>query len=112
MPSAAVGLMQTAEASGIEICFANPGTTEMPLVAALDEVVGIRAVLGLFEGFTGRRHLLGVPVQAGQDPSIASPCDGLDVSAVEYFEDGFIVDCRARAVQKLCLAVVARDQVV
>ena len=50
MPSAAVRLMQTAEAGGVEICFANPGTTEMPLVAALDEVVGIRAVLGLFEG--------------------------------------------------------------
>ncbi len=50
MPSAAVGLMQTAAAGGVEICFANPGTTEMPLVAALDEVVGIRAVLGLFEG--------------------------------------------------------------
>jgi len=50
MPSAAVRLMQTAEASGVEICFANPGTTEMPLVAALDEVAGIRAVLGLFEG--------------------------------------------------------------
>ena len=28
-------------------CFANPGTTEMPIVAALDAVPGIRAVLGL-----------------------------------------------------------------
>jgi acetolactate synthase-1/2/3 large subunit len=34
----------------VEVCFANPGTTEMPLVAALDAVEGIRAVLGLFEG--------------------------------------------------------------
>ena len=50
MPSAATALMQTAEASGVDICFANPGTTEMPLVAALDEVPGVRAVLGLFEG--------------------------------------------------------------
>ena len=42
--------MQTAAASGVSICFANPGTTEMPLVAALDEVPQVRAVLGLFEG--------------------------------------------------------------
>jgi acetolactate synthase-1/2/3 large subunit len=34
----------------VEVCFANPGTTEMPLVLALDQVAGMRAVLGLFEG--------------------------------------------------------------
>lgn len=43
-------LVKTAVASGIEVCFTNPGTTEMPLVMALDAVPGIRAVLGLFEG--------------------------------------------------------------
>jgi acetolactate synthase-1/2/3 large subunit len=32
------------------VCFANPGTTEMPIVAALDRVSGMRVVLGLFEG--------------------------------------------------------------
>lgn len=46
----AESLFRTASKAGVEICFANPGTTEMPLVAALDEVSGIRAVLGLFEG--------------------------------------------------------------
>ncbi len=46
----AESLLQTAIDAGIEICFANPGTTEMPLVRALDEVPGIRAVLCLFEG--------------------------------------------------------------
>ena len=46
----AESLMRTAAGAGVEICFANPGTTEMPLVAALDVVPGIRAVLGLFEG--------------------------------------------------------------
>lgn len=46
----AEALLRTAAASGIEVCFANPGTTEMPLVAALDRGVGIRAVLALFEG--------------------------------------------------------------
>ncbi len=43
-------LIQTARTAGVEVCFANPGTTEMPLVAALDSVPGMRAVLGLFEG--------------------------------------------------------------
>ncbi len=46
----AESLIRTALASGVEVCFANPGTTEMPLVAALDAVPGMRAILGLFEG--------------------------------------------------------------
>jgi acetolactate synthase-1/2/3 large subunit len=46
----AESLIRTAVASGVELCLANPGTTEMQLVAALDTVPGIRAVLGLFEG--------------------------------------------------------------
>jgi acetolactate synthase-1/2/3 large subunit len=43
-------LLHTARNAGIDMCFANPGTTEMPLVVALDSVAGIRPVLGLFEG--------------------------------------------------------------
>ena len=46
----AEALMRTAVAAGVDVCFANPGTTEMQLVAALDAVPGVRAVLGLFEG--------------------------------------------------------------
>ena len=46
----AQSLLQTAVAGGVEVCFANPGTTEMHLVDALDRVSGVRAVLGLFEG--------------------------------------------------------------
>jgi len=46
----AESLVRTAIASGVDLCFANPGTTEMPLVAALDKEPGMRAVLGLFEG--------------------------------------------------------------
>ena len=48
--NAAESLIATARAAGIDVCFANPGTSEMPLVAALDAVPGIRPVLGLFEG--------------------------------------------------------------
>jgi acetolactate synthase I/II/III large subunit len=43
-------IIKYAVKAGIEVCFANPGTTEMPLVNALDKVAGMRAVLGLFEG--------------------------------------------------------------
>ncbi len=51
----AESLLRTASAAGIDLCLANPGTTEMPLVTALDSLTtagepGIRAVLGLFEG--------------------------------------------------------------
>ncbi|MDI2032241.1 acetolactate synthase large subunit [Saccharopolyspora sp. TS4A08] len=44
------GLLATAAAAGVDICFANPGTTEIPLVEAFDQVPGMRAVLGLSEG--------------------------------------------------------------
>ena len=48
--SGAVRLLQAAASEGATVCFANPGTTEMPLVGALDAVPGMRAILGLFEG--------------------------------------------------------------
>ncbi|EWM10194.1 LOW QUALITY PROTEIN: acetolactate synthase I/II/III large subunit, partial [Kutzneria sp. 744] len=43
-------VLRTLVASGVEVCFANPGTSEMQFVAGLDEVHGMRGVLGLFEG--------------------------------------------------------------
>ena len=45
----AESVVETLVASGIEVCFANPGTSEMHFVAALDKSV-IRPVLALFEG--------------------------------------------------------------
>ena len=39
-------MMQTAAERGVEVCFANPGTTEMPWVVALDGVPKIRPILG------------------------------------------------------------------
>ena len=46
----AQSLAQTLCNCGIEVCFANPGTSELHFVAALDSIVGIRPVLCLFEG--------------------------------------------------------------
>jgi acetolactate synthase-1/2/3 large subunit len=46
----AESLIHTVAAAGVGVCFANPGTTEMHLVQALDDVGGVRPVLALFEG--------------------------------------------------------------
>jgi acetolactate synthase-1/2/3 large subunit len=46
----AESLARTLAAGGVEVCFANPGTSEMHFVAALDQVDGIRSILCLFEG--------------------------------------------------------------
>ena len=43
-------LLQTLAASGVDICFANPGTSEMQLVSAIGQTDAIRPVLCLFEG--------------------------------------------------------------
>jgi acetolactate synthase-1/2/3 large subunit len=43
-------LVRTLVGGGIDVCFANPGTSEMHFVAALDRVEGMRCVLALFEG--------------------------------------------------------------
>jgi acetolactate synthase-1/2/3 large subunit len=46
----AESLLQTLVDCGIDICFSNPGTSEMHFVAALDRQPRMRGVLGLFEG--------------------------------------------------------------
>jgi len=45
----AESLIHTLIASGVEVCFANPGTTEMQFVVALDKIESIRCTLGLAE---------------------------------------------------------------
>jgi len=46
----AQALIRTLVGSGVDVCFTNPGTSEMHFVAALDDVPEMRGVLGLFEG--------------------------------------------------------------
>lgn len=46
----AEALLRTLVSGGVDVCFTNPGTSEMQFVAALDRVPGMRAVLTLFEG--------------------------------------------------------------
>lgn len=45
----ALSLVRTLLRSGVDTCFANPGTSEMHFVAALDRSAGLRCVLGLHE---------------------------------------------------------------
>lgn len=46
----AQALITTLVNGGVDVCFANPGTSEMHFVAALDSVPQMRGVLALFEG--------------------------------------------------------------
>ena len=46
----AESLVRTLISGGVEICFTNPGTSEMHMVAALERADGIRCLLTLFEG--------------------------------------------------------------
>ena len=60
-------LLETLVGSGVEICFANPGTSEMQLVSAIGNTDGMRAVLCLFEGVVsgaadGYGRMAGKPV--------------------------------------------------
>ncbi len=45
----AESLVHTLLKSGVDTCFANPGTSEMHFVAALDRIPGMKCVLGLQE---------------------------------------------------------------
>ena len=57
----AQALIRTLVDSGVDVCFANPGTSEMHFVAALDEVPEMRGVLGAVRG---RRHRRGRRLRA------------------------------------------------
>jgi acetolactate synthase-1/2/3 large subunit len=46
----AESLVHTLLANGVDVCFTNPGTSEMHFVAALDHIPGMRSVLVLQEG--------------------------------------------------------------
>ena len=65
----AEALLRTLAGSGVDMCFANPGTSEMHFVAALDAVRDLRGVLCLFEGVAtgaadGYGRMTGLPAAA------------------------------------------------
>jgi acetolactate synthase-1/2/3 large subunit len=50
MPNGAHALIQTLVDAGVDVCFTNPGTSEMHFVAAVDDIPEMRTILCLFEG--------------------------------------------------------------
>lgn len=46
----AMSLLQTLTNNGVDVCFTNPGTSEMHMVAAIGQTGGMRSILSLFEG--------------------------------------------------------------
>src|SRR3954470_4864077 len=69
----AESVLRTLSAGGVQACFANPGTSEMHLVAALDRVPEVRPVLALFEGVAsgaadGYSRMAGIPGASLLDP--------------------------------------------
>jgi acetolactate synthase I/II/III large subunit len=59
-------LLTTLVGAGVDVCFSNPGTSEMHFVAALDDVPDMRGILTLFEGVAtgaadGYARVRGVP---------------------------------------------------
>ena len=66
MTNGAQALLRTLVAAGVDTCFTNPGTSEIHVVAALDSVPEMRAILTLFEGVAtgaadGYARMAGVP---------------------------------------------------
>src|SRR5258708_24523132 len=62
----AEAVLRTLADCGVNVCFANPGTSEMHFVSALDRVPQVRGVLCLFEGVCagaadGYGRMLGKP---------------------------------------------------
>jgi thiamine pyrophosphate-dependent acetolactate synthase large subunit-like protein len=64
----AESLVQIFGEAGVDVCFANPGTSEMHFVAALDTHPELRCVLGLFEGVATGAADGAEAVQAAQSP--------------------------------------------
>src|SRR5207247_8939080 len=46
----AQALVASLTGAGVDVCFTNPGTSEMHFVGALDSVPDMRGILALFEG--------------------------------------------------------------
>ena len=80
----AQAILETLKLGGVDTIFANPGTSEMALVRALDEAPGVRAVLGLFEGVVtgaadGYARMAGRPAATllHLGPGLANGCANL-----------------------------------
>ena len=85
-------LLSTLVDADVDVCFANPGTSEMHFVAALDDVPALRGILCLFEGVVtgaadGYGRVAGRPAATllhlgpGLGNGIAAPATNNDAAA-------------------------------
>ena len=91
-PNGAHTLIRSLTDAGVEVCLANPGTSEMHMVEAIDGTPALRPVLCLFEGVcTGAAAGHGAPPCAPRDdtrgaircdPFLITPCTRSGLSAV------------------------------
>ncbi len=78
----AESLVRSLIASEIEVCFSNPGTSEMHFVAALDKVPGMRCILGLHETVVtgaadGYARIAGKPAESEKNGTFFPICTSL-----------------------------------
>lgn len=80
----AESLVRTLHNAGVSVCFANPGTSEMQFVDALDRTGLMRCILGLFEGVAtgaadGYARMTGIPAVTllHLAPGLANGCANL-----------------------------------
>jgi acetolactate synthase-1/2/3 large subunit len=84
MQNGAESVVRTLANAGIDVCFANPGTSEMQYVDALDRTRLMRCILGLFEGVVtgaadGYARMTGRPALSllHLAPGLANACANL-----------------------------------
>ena len=89
----AEALARTLAAAGIDTCFANPGTSEMHFVSALDRVAGLKCVLGACD-LGVLAVLIGLLRRRGEDPRWALAWGWSPLIAVELGvgEPGVVID--------------------
>lgn len=106
-------LIKTARAAGVEVCFTNAGTTEIPIVTGLDSQPGIKAILGyktnesparlsqdtaeaIANSMSGQISTLIVP----NDNQLAE-CNGSEIAAPQFSFSPVSADAIEKAVQLL-----------
>ena len=115
--SGAMSFIQSLAKAGVQVCFANPGTTEMHLVGALDGT-SIRPVLGLHEtvcsgaadGYgrmTGRPAMVLLHLGPGLANSIANLHNARRAGSPVVVVVGDMAECHSDSDAPLCMDIAA-----
>ena len=83
----AESLVRSLTASGIEVCFSNPGTSEMHFIASLDEVDGMRPILCLFEGVATGVYFITARFGFMETPDVAEALKACRAKGLRVFSE-------------------------